>query len=177
MAINGLDFTDTGVTFDMLNIHLTKCVPACCSREGGKKIIVHGTHLCEVDESILVKFIYADGRSRIVSGELVPNTSKNNVLVNEEGEEQQVSVSEDDFIGISCIVPPLDGSKNPALPPGITAPEDPEDAVWPTEYGNEPLKVEISMNGGVDFIADDLVFTSYLGFSDGLQPVEMLFLH
>ena len=66
MAINGIDFTDAGVTFDMLNIHLTKCVPECCSREGGQKIIVHGTHLCEVDESILVKFLYEDGRSRIV---------------------------------------------------------------------------------------------------------------
>ncbi len=167
VAINGLDFTDAGVTFDMLNIHLTKCVPACCSREGGKEIIVHGTHLCEVDESILVKFVYADGRSRIVSGELVPNTSRNSVVVNGEGEKEQTSISEDDFIGISCIVPPLDGSKNPALPSGITAPEDPEDAVWPTEYGNEALKVEISMNGGVDFIADELIFTSYLGFSDG----------
>ena len=75
VAINGIDFTDAGVTFDMLNIHLTKCVPECCPREGGQKIIIHGTHLCEVDESILVKFLYEDGRSRIVPAELVPNTS------------------------------------------------------------------------------------------------------
>ena len=174
VAINGLDFTDAGVTFDMLNIHLTKCVPECCSREGGKKIIIHGTHLCEVDESILVKFLFPDGRSRIVTGDLVPNTGKGSGT-NEEGgggggggeDEVVVVANEDDFIGISCTVPPLDGSKNPELPSGISPPEDSADASWSSEYGNEPLTVQISMNGGVDFIADALSFTSYLGFSNG----------
>ena len=97
VAINGIDFTDAGVTFDMLNIHLTKCVPECCPREGGQKIIIHGTHLCEVDESILVKFLYEDGRSRIVPAELVPNTSNSS-----EGGEEAVS-SDEDFIGITYV--------------------------------------------------------------------------
>ena len=166
VAINGIDFTDAGVTFDMLNIHLTKCVPECCSREGGQKIIVHGTHLCEVDESILVKFLYEDGRSRIVPGELVPNTEAGKDS-SDGGEETESS--NEDFIGVTCIVPPLDGSKNPELPNGISSPVDASDVVWSTGYGNEVLSIQVSMNGGVDFIADDLKFTSYLGFGDGFS--------
>merc|ERR1711871_564259 len=153
VAINGVDFTDAGVTFDMLNIKLLSCSPQCGIREGGQEVFIYGTSLCEVDEPILVKFAFGDGRERIVEGELVPADVTSEDDANES------------FVAVKCICPALDGSPAPQLPDGANvSASEPESTEWKTGYGNEELVVQVSMNGGVDFIAEKLPFISYRGF-------------
>ena len=160
IALNGVDYTEAGVTFDMLNIRLSKCSPSCAPRAGGKTILIHGVNLCEVDEPILVKFAYEDGRERVVVGELVAASTADGV------EEPSGA----DFIGVSCLCPALDGSEAPALPDNTKASNnDPVDTVWASGYGNEALTVHLSMNGGVDFIATALPFTAYMGWFNGME--------
>jgi hypothetical protein len=153
VALNGIDFTDAGITFDMLNIKLVGCLPQCALRKGGQEILIQGTGLCEVDEPILIKFAFADGRQRIVEGELVPAGD-----AGEDGDNET-------FAGVKCACPALDGSPAPQLPQGSTVSTvEPEEVEWKTGYGNEELVVQVSMNGGVDFIADELPFIVYRGF-------------